>query len=1404
MKKFTILFVAHLFFLFSFYINPLGCVAQPMSVDSPGYLQGAVTDADNGSAIANVTVTAMGSTDTLWTETAANGTYSLTLEAGTYDIKFKLIGLQTVIVANTIVSGGNTTVVNAALCEEPYPVPWVFADPNEADTRIIVTWGEPEGAYEVIYEDGNAEDYFVSSQTGAGVAVRFTPNGYPATAEGGRIYVGDGSFPAGADFLGKEFSIGVLDDDGPDGLPGTVLDSITVTVNNYFWVEFDGLDVTFEEGEFYLVMWQLESPPEAAPIGIDTDFPKVYRSYISQNGSNWTTSPYQDFMMRATVNGVNMNVMKGSAQAPLKESADDRDFDRYKLVWIDDFDPDAGEGPEDGTKHHRVYLSHNYFDDFQWGPRPPGFYAWGVQAHYECGDTSEFVYSNVVAHKLDNEVTISVNLSNDSPPENVDILMVGKNYPYQEFQGIATVLAGDTIAEMLVDSAIDGLYDLHVSSPGFEDYVINDVEILTDSVVPVEMQELTFVPRNLFVDSLTSVANWDIPLITQLANEDFEDEEFPPEGWSIRNFGGKSWFRSLNASDDDLTIPPGDGYYAVEYDNSYDGYHNPQYLITPNIDLRQSYHYKLFFDHFKGSNSVIRATVEYSINNSTTWEIFYTIALMPADWLNICIDLSPLSGPEIGLDSIRFAFVSEDLMFTYGAAWAIDNVSITAGPASPIGYYIYLNEALVGETSTGDTTYTFSDLIYGQTYTATVKARYSSGLSEPVSYTWTSGYLYPPRMLGNTYQTNSDRLPLYWLPPMIIDSIVNRGFTQYGKFSTQSRDSVIGHVTDSLLGFKVYQDGQWIADVEYNDEGVNDTIHHIIYNLDPACYSFEVTAIYDLSQFGFPGEEGESMPAGPDTVCLLWGNELPFLETWDEGGFATNAWRLEGDGWVINNEIGAPEPSAEFKAEMISGDSVYSSTLTSNPLLGNGLTEGDIFLDFNVKLININETAEEKLFVEITNDAGQTWTRVAEIWNSYEIGFEDGFNHINITAQAMGKAFHIRFMASGANASDIESWFIDNINIYRSCAAPTNIEGSYVWHVNDWGAEIKWDAPELPVGCGMWLYWDNEVYAGGVGLTDGGTWSLAQRWDAGQLKNWQGEDLTGSQISKMSFVLNDDGFENITLMIWSGPNAGILLYEQEVINPPIGDWSVVDLDEPVFFDTDEELWIGYTITNQPAGHFPGGYDEGPAVPGYGDMISTDGGVTWDKISDFGIDNNWVVHAFPGPSSPGPSSKLAGFNLYRQEVEVDDDYFLYDFVTFEEGQLAYNYYDKYPAVANGQTYNYQVTSNWESKIDTCESVPALTIQMTEDYVSILVTAVESLEAAEVSLFPNPATNSLNISSNTDIKQITVFNYVGHLVFNQEFSSRKTAILNTSLYQAGIYVIRIDTENGAITKRVIITK
>ena len=132
-----------------------------------------------------------------------------------------------------------------------------------------------------------------------------------------------------------------------------------------------------------------------------------------------------------------------------------------------------------------------------------------------------------------------------------------------------------------------------------------------------------------------------------------------------------------------------------------------------------------------------------------------------------------------------------------------------------------------------------------------------------------------------------------------------------------------GVVPPGLMSFNVYRDGGFIANVPYNGEGTEDFVNYVENNVAPGTYMYDVTAVYDLGAFGFPGETGESMVEGPDTVKVVWGYDLPFMETWSQGNFGFNDWSAASSNWKINSQVGDPAPAAEFSSAAATNRSYY-------------------------------------------------------------------------------------------------------------------------------------------------------------------------------------------------------------------------------------------------------------------------------------------------------------------------------------------------------------------------------------------------------------------------------------------------------------------------------------------------
>jgi hypothetical protein len=651
-----------------------------------------------------------------------------------------------------------------------------------------------------------------------------------------------------------------------------------------------------------------------------------------------------------------------------------------------------------------------------------------------------------------------------------------------------------------------------------------------------------------------------------------------------------------------------------------------------------------------------------------------------------------------------------------------------------------------------------------------------------------------------------------------------------------------GVVPDGLVSFNVYRDADSIANVPYNGEGTDDTIRYIDNGLMPGTYLYDVSALYDLSIFGFPGQFGESAWEGTDTVNVIWGMELPFYEDWTQGTFEFNNWTTDSENWGISSQVGNDAPSAEFTwdPQLQNG---YSSALTSAPMNADMLTEGNIWLDYDIKLDSRNNTGDEKILVEVYD--GQSWTQVAEVSNANgSFGFEDGHNHIDISNHAMGRVFQVRFNAVGENSFDIISWFVDNISVYRTCAAPKDLVGDYVWYdappaQDDFGAYITWEAPDLPVPVQGWIHWDDGTNASAIGLTDDGPFSVAARWDSGMLIDWEGQNFDGTYITKVQYFISDDGYTSVELKIWTGANASTLIWSQDVTSSVvIGMWNEYELDTPIQIDANLEYWVGYTV-NGIGGKYPAGTDAGPAVAGYGDMVSLDG-TNWDLLSGFGLDYNWNVEFYaeemetniPAPAPvidntvyTAQSASLAqgavketriaanrdserdfqSFNLYRKADE-ETEYTLYANIPYVDGQTSYEYYDQYPNVSIHEGYSYKVTAVWSSDIDNCESEPARAqANPMEDFVYVYITGIDNpLAKGLTNIYPNPAKDRVTVTSSEAMTHITVVNYLGQVVYNSDVNDATTLTLNTSSYESGVYVVRIDTENGQVTKRVTIAR
>ena len=367
---------------------------------------------------------------------------------------------------------------------------------------------------------------------------------------------------------------------------------------------------------------------------------------------------------------------------------------------------------------------------------------------------------------------------------------------------------------------------------------------------------------------------------------------------------------------------------------------------------------------------------------------------------------------------------------------------------------------------------------------------------------------------------------------------------------------------------------------------------------------------------------------------------------------------------------------------------------------------------------------------------------------------------------------------------------------------PTNLEGPASVYTGD-DINLTWDAPSS----GGWIEWDSgENGDDGIGLTGGGTFFVASHWEPADLANYN-----GMYITKLSYYHYDNAATaTFVLKVWSGANAGTLLLSQDVSNSVPAQWNEITLDTPVQIDASQELWFGYEVTHGD-GENPAGVDAGPAIQYKGDMLSFDASSWVSMSAEYGLDYNWNLAAFVSLDANGKSVAVPltkKENAYPQgTVEVASGFAggntkfapseskgLSYYNVYREGSVIgtateTNYTDV--IMTSGQ-YTYYVTAVYDNG-DESDPSNSVTVDV--------ITGVDEHLADAINVYPNPATDVVNVKSDVQINSVKVYNYAGQVIVNEEINSMIYQ-LNTSQYQSGIYFFQIETDEGTISKRIII--
>ncbi|RLD53107.1 MAG: hypothetical protein DRI97_13825, partial [Bacteroidetes bacterium] len=469
--------------------NPVDLLTNIMHVGPLSFLIGDITDNFSQDSLLGVKVSGAGQQ----TQTDANGHFSFRVPINTtFELTLEKPGYETLSIPVTTGIQGSSLQLDTSMFLASTNLSWVHAETDCNDPAPAeVSWSVPGYTAELMYDDGGCDDYYAWEEIYGEHAVKYTPSSYPVHITGGSFYVGRGVYPVG-NWLNSTVAILVYDEEEYNcGVPGNVLDSIVVTVANYEWVEFSGLDVEIESGSFFISVMQLDSMPDTPPIGIDNSIPYLSKSFSRRGGGQWRSAIYEhrNFMIRALV-----------------DYESDEQVAYYVVARVSDFDPVLG--PASGTLTPLNNSTGHYYIDNGFQLLPDAWYAFAVQPMFNTGQIGDWVFSNIIGHDMGKIVDFIAEDCNGNPIDSLQIMMAGEDYPYALYTNPEPSYYG-------FDCVWIGYYSISVEKAGYSPYYFT-ANILSDTTFFILLDQSLYPPQNLWIDTITSTAYWDAPVDTSL------------------------------------------------------------------------------------------------------------------------------------------------------------------------------------------------------------------------------------------------------------------------------------------------------------------------------------------------------------------------------------------------------------------------------------------------------------------------------------------------------------------------------------------------------------------------------------------------------------------------------------------------------------------------------------------------------------------------------------------------------------------------------------------------------------------------------------------------------------------------------------------------------------------------
>ncbi len=588
------------------------------------------------------------------------------------------------------------------------------------------------------------------------------------------------------------------------------------------------------------------------------------------------------------------------------------------------------------------------------------------------------------------------------------------------------------------------------------------------------------------------------------------------------------------------------------------------------------------------------------------------------------------------------------------------------------------------------------------------------------------------------------------------DDVWNLGFTGKG---------VVVAVLDTGINaaHKDLKNHLWDGGEEYPNHGFNtmDNNHNVV---DKDGHGTHVAGI--IVGDGAAGTKTGVAP-GAEIMCIK--------VLGDNGEGNLNAiisgieFSVENGADVLNLSLGSPFPS-------IAVSSVYRTTFTN-------------LLEFNI--LGVTAAGNDKHLID-----------------SYPIP-----KNINTPANCPPAWIHPdQENVFGGTSSIISVGAVDNYDKTTYFSS----EGPVTWLGSEWNDYSYDKSNEIEDN---WLYYDRNYFTDNVGVEGSMGWSIM--FPPSKLQEYEGYELT--KISTF-----DSDYHNGYIHIYQGgslPGNGSLIHSQSYVCYGTNSFTEIELDERLPIDHTQNLWIVLET------------DEGFVYPAAVCPMTDDANGRWFKykgvwkdLTEYGLNYTWLLRAYiENPENPiaktvsveedaqtgliRPDIVAPGLSIVSADNKSTTGYVAQSGTSMAApcvtGIVALMK-EKNPDITPAQiceileTTAVKLSEKKNNQTGSGRIDALAAIQKIEDEnedVQDTTNIIKNEYDFNIAVYPNPVGDELFLATELQVEEIAIYDIYGRTVSQHVNMSTRRRVVNVADLEAGVYFVKVVTNEGKVVKRFI---